>query len=130
MWTSELHPHFVVVKTIKINICWHFFHCLIARDVFEKIKLQFLVVGHTHENIDRCFGYLSKKLKKQNNYVLVYLMKAFIISQERPFIPSLIQEILGFKSWVVGCLKDGFETLVGHIDIHLFRFLLIHWASM
>jgi hypothetical protein len=57
-------------------------------------------------------------------------MKAFIISQERPFIPSLIQEILGFKSWVVGCLKDGFETLVGHIDIHLFRFLLIHWASM
>jgi hypothetical protein len=31
-----------------------------ARDVFEEVKLGFFVVGHTCEDIDGCFGYLSK----------------------------------------------------------------------
>jgi len=78
----------------------------VARDVFEEAYLGLLVVGHTHEDIDGCFAYLSKKLKEENNYILVDLMKAFMISQERPFIPKLIKEILDFKSWVIGCLKD------------------------
>jgi CO dehydrogenase nickel-insertion accessory protein CooC1 len=30
----------------------------------EEVKLGFLVVGHTHEDIDGCFGYLSKMLKE------------------------------------------------------------------
>jgi hypothetical protein len=67
---------------------------------------------------------LSKKLKKENNYILVDLMRAFMMSQERPFIPKLIQEILIFKSWVLGCFKDGLESLVGHIDMHLFGFFV------
>ncbi len=32
--------------------------------------MGFFVVGHTHEDIDGNFGYLSKKLREQNNYVL------------------------------------------------------------
>ncbi len=71
---------------------------LIGREVFQEVKLGFVVVGHTHEDVDGCFGYLSKKLRKQNNYILVDLMKAFMVSQERPFIPLLIQKILDFKN--------------------------------
>jgi hypothetical protein len=52
---------------------------LIIRDVFEQVKLRFLVVGHAHEDIDGCFGYLSKKLE-ENNYILAKLMRAFMIS--------------------------------------------------
>jgi hypothetical protein len=33
-----------------------------TRDVLEEVKLGFLVIGHTHGNIDGCFGYLSEKL--------------------------------------------------------------------
>jgi hypothetical protein len=62
-----------------------------TRDVFEKVKLGFLVVGHTHEDIDGCFGCLSKKLREENNYILANLMKVFMTSQERSFIPQLIQ---------------------------------------
>jgi hypothetical protein len=72
------------------------------KDAFEEVKLEFLVVAHKHEDIDGCFGYLSKKLRKQNSYVLADLMKAFMVSQEQPFIPQLIKEIPYFKSWVVG----------------------------
>jgi hypothetical protein len=59
-------------------------------------------------------------LKEQNNYVLVDLIKAFMVSQEWPFIPQSIQEIQDFKSWVQGYLKDGPKMLIGHIDMHLF----------
>jgi hypothetical protein len=59
-------------------------------------------------------------------------MKAFAISQQKPFIPQLVQEIPDFKSWVLSCLKNGLEMLVGHIDMHLFRFIinLLGWPMM
>jgi hypothetical protein len=64
-----------------------FLSFLIAGDVFEEVQLGFFVMGHTHENIDGCFGYLSKKVKEQSNYYLANLMKAFMVYQEQPFIP-------------------------------------------
>ncbi len=48
--------------------------------MLEEMKLGFLVGGHTHENIDGCFGYLSKKLREKNNYVLANFMKVFMVS--------------------------------------------------
>ncbi len=66
------------------------------RDVFEEVKLGFLVVGHTHEDIDGCFGYLFKMLKEENDYILANLMRVFMISQERPFILQLIKKIPNF----------------------------------
>jgi hypothetical protein len=77
------------VKDNKNMYLLTFFSLLTRRDVFEEVKLRFLVVDHTHEDIDRCFGYLSKILKKQNNYILVDLMKALMVSHERPFISQL-----------------------------------------
>ncbi len=56
-----------------------FLSLLMAREVFKKVKLGFLVVSHTHGNIDGCFGYLSKKFKKLKNYILANLMKVFMV---------------------------------------------------
>jgi hypothetical protein len=52
------------VKDIKNRYLLAFLLLLIAREVFKEVKLRFLMVGHTHEDIDGCFGYLSKKLKE------------------------------------------------------------------
>jgi hypothetical protein len=71
------------VKDNKNRYLSAFISLLIAREVFEEVKMGFLVVGHT----SRCFGYLFKKLKEQNNYILADLMKIFMVSQEKPFIP-------------------------------------------
>ncbi len=60
---------------------------LMVREMFEKVKLGFLVVEHTHENIDGCFGYLSKKLRKHNNNILANLTKVFMVLQDKLFIP-------------------------------------------
>jgi len=52
------------VKDNKNKYLLAFFSLLMAREVFEEVNLRFLVVGHTHEDIDGCFGYLSEKLKE------------------------------------------------------------------
>jgi hypothetical protein len=52
---------------MKDNKNWHllaFLSLLTTRDVFEEMKLKILIVGHTHEDIDGCFSYLSKKLRE------------------------------------------------------------------
>jgi len=69
------------VKDNKNHYLLAYLSLLIARDVYEEVKLGFLVVGHTHEDIDGCFGCLSKNLKEQNNCILVNSMKAFMVSQ-------------------------------------------------
>jgi len=51
------------VKNNKNRHLLMFLSLLTARDVFEEVKLGFLVVGHTHEDINGCFDYLSKKLE-------------------------------------------------------------------
>ncbi len=57
------------IKDNKIQHLLAFLSLLSVRDVFEEVKLGFLVIGHTHEDIDGCFGYFSKKLKEENNYI-------------------------------------------------------------
>jgi hypothetical protein len=52
------------VKDNKNRFLIAFLSLLMAKEVFEEVKLGFLVVGHTHEDINGCFGYLSKKLKE------------------------------------------------------------------
>ncbi len=65
-------------RIIKVGISLHF-SILTMKDVVKEVKLGFLVVDHNHEDIDGCFGYLSKMLRKQHNYILANLMKAFIV---------------------------------------------------
>ncbi len=81
--------------------------------------MGFLVLGHTHEDIDGNFGYLSKKLREKNN--CVNGSDESIYGFIRTAIHSPIdQKIPDFKSWVQGYLKDGLEVFVGHINMHLF----------
>jgi len=44
----------------------------------------------------------------------------------------MINDIPNLESWVVGCLNDGLETLVGHTEMHLFKFFvdLLVWLVM
>ncbi len=77
------------VKDNKNRYLLTFLSSMTTREVFEEVKLGYLVVDHTHEDIDKCFGYLSKILRKQNNYILVDFMKTFMVSHEWPFISQL-----------------------------------------
>jgi len=71
-------------------------------------------------------------MREQDNYVLVDLMKVFMVSQDHFLILQLIQKILDFKTWVKRCLKDGPKILVGHTNMYLFHFFVdsIEWPVM
>ncbi len=75
------------VKDNKNHQLLTFFSLITTCEVLKQLQLGFLIVGHTHENIDESFGYLLKKLREWNNYVMVNLMKTFMVSQDHPFIP-------------------------------------------
>jgi hypothetical protein len=93
---------------------------LTARKVFEEIQLGFLLVEHTHENIDGYFSYVSDVLRKNNTFVLADLMKHFMDSQKLRFMPHVVQEVADFKSFV----KSYALPLEGMKDMHIFRFFV------
>ena len=96
---------------------------LTARRVFKEVTVGFLIFGHTYEDIDAHFSYLSKLLKMKNTYVLADLMKAFIDSQKTTaFIPELVQEVVDFKKFLQGYQYDGANKLIGLRKMHLFKF--------
>ena len=96
---------------------------LIAQKIFKEVTVGFLVVSHTHKDIDVRFSYLSKLLKMKNTYVLANLMKAFMDSlKTTAFIPKLVEEVVDFKKFLHGYEHDGANKLIGLGEMHLFKF--------
>ena len=50
----------------KNRFMFAFSHLLISRGVFEEVVLSFLMVGHTHEDIDQLFSVISYHLRKHH----------------------------------------------------------------
>ena len=110
-------------KDNKNRYVMAFCSLLTAKRVFKEITIGFLIVGHTHEDIDAHFSYLSKLLKMKNTYVLANLIKAFMDSQKTiAFNPELVQEVADFKKFLHGYLHDGMNKLIGLGKMHLFKF--------
>ena len=96
---------------------------LTANGIFKEVTVGFLIVGHTHEDIDAHFSYLSKLFKMKNTNILADFMKAFIDSEKTiAFIPELVQEISDFKKFLHGYQHDGANKLIGLGEMHLFMF--------
>ena len=109
-------------KDNKNQFLMAFLSLLIYRGVFKEIQVGFLLVGHTHEDIDAYFSHLSKTLKSQNTYIVADLMMAFMASQDLSFMPEFVQEVADFKFFVQGSIRDGADRLVGLGGMHLFKF--------
>jgi hypothetical protein len=107
-------------KDNKNQFLFGFLSLLTARKVFEEIQLGFLLVGHTHEDIDGYFSYVSDVLRKNNTFVLTDLMKYFMDSQKLRFMPHVVQEVADFKSFV----KSYALPLEGMKDMYIFRFFV------
>ena len=65
-------------KDNKNKYLMAFLSLLTARGVSKETQAGFLLVGHTHENIDAYFSHLLKALKSKNKFVLADLMKTFM----------------------------------------------------
>jgi hypothetical protein len=73
---------------VQLDNCWKdnksryvfcFWSLLVAKSIFEEVFVSFLLVGHTHEDIDATFGRWSMKLHKNDYLTLPLLMKSFML---------------------------------------------------
>ena len=95
---------------------------LVYKHIFQEVYINFLIVGHTHEDIDAVFGRWSTRLKTRDYPTLPLLMKSFMDCETEPLIPHLIEEVLDFKSFVKGYLGRGGQFLEGHSKVQQFKF--------
>jgi hypothetical protein len=81
-----------------------FFSLLVANAVFWEVYVNFMLVGHTHEDIDALFGQWSMRLRKHDYPRVPLLMKSFMDGESIPVIPHLIEEVLDFKGFIDNCI--------------------------
>ena len=95
---------------------WVFAFCslLVYRAIFREVYINFLIVGHTHEDIDALFGRWSTMLKTKDYLTIPRLMKSFMDCETPSVIPHFIEEVPDFKGFVDGYLHIGNDSLEGH----------------
>ena len=97
---------------------------LVAKRIFHKVYVNFMKVGHTHDDIDALFGRWSMLLKKENFPTIPALMKSFMDVESIPTIPHLIKEVPDFKSFIEGAILNKEKVLVGHTKLQQVKFYL------
>ena len=100
----------------KNRFVFAFCSLLTYHGVFQDVYINFLIVGHMHNDIDALFGRWSYKLRGTDYPTLPLLMKSFMDTESRPVIPHLIEEVPDFKKFVEGYLCTGRDALARHMN--------------
>jgi hypothetical protein len=86
---------------------------MIAVGLFRKIKLSFLPVGHTHEDIDQLFSRIAEYLRSTDILSLDDLKDAIAGAGKFEGKPPLVRQLTAlydFKSWLAPCIP-GFKQI-------------------
>jgi hypothetical protein len=86
---------------------------LVAFGLFKTVKVNFLMVGHTHEDIDQIFSVVSGTLKKEKCLSLDQMMDRLSkldLNEPRPPKCKVLHSVWDWKYFFVGgYLKDDVE---------------------
>ena len=111
-------------KDNKCRYVFCFWSLLVAKGIFKEVFVSFLMVGHTHDDIDASFGRWSMKLHEEDFPTIPLLMKSYMDLDNVPVIPHLIEEVPDFKSFIKPFILKGGDRLVGHTKAQQFRFYM------
>jgi len=104
-----------------------FLSLLTAIGVVITIEVGFLLVGHTHEDIDGTYGRMYSNLKSKDIYSLPEMMDTYRkIEDKRVFPSSLIDKVYDFKICLNVYIKGGKNAIVGHLNVEYFQFLVLN----
>ena len=96
-----------------------YFNMLIEKGIFKKIKIGFLLVGHTHDQIDQMFSRLSVKLNKQRAFRLDSLEEIIMDAYKpRPEI-IFVNEVADFKKFASDKDQANHEGVLGKVLVTL-----------
>ena len=79
---------------------------LVEMRIFQKVKVGFLLVGHTHDHIDQIFNHFSVTLKMKNVGSLPSLIECI----KKAYIPKhvfhILEEIVGIRRFIHGLHRE------------------------
>ena len=87
-------------KDNKYRYMFCFWSLFVAKGIFKEFLCLFLMVGHTHDDIDASFGRWSMKLHEEDFLTIPLLMKSKIDLDNVPVILHLIEEEFDFKMFI------------------------------
>ena len=110
------------ISNNKNRYVFSFRSLLVAKCIFCEVYINFMLVGHTHDDIDALFGNSSMALWKESFPTIPLLMKSFMKNETVLTILHLIQKVLDFKKFIANWILDGGESLMDHTKVHQFKF--------
>ena len=84
----------------KNNLLLAYLNMLVRKRIFKKIKLGFLIVGHTHDTIDQMFSKFSKKLNRVKCFSLPVLERELKSAYTPTPVITLLIETFDFRRYV------------------------------
>ena len=84
----------------KNRFVFCFWSLLVSNMILQEVYVNFMIVGHTHDDIDALFKRWSMALKKESFPTILLLMKSFMDVKAVSTIPHLIKEVLDFKKFI------------------------------
>ncbi|KAL3691305.1 hypothetical protein R1sor_004956 [Riccia sorocarpa] len=118
---KKLPPMFMLqmdnsAKDNKNHRVFAFCSELVIRGVFEIVEVNFLMVGHTHEDVDALFSKVSARTINKDVLTLLVLMAE--VWESEAMHSLLLEEVADYKTYANECLKP----LIGHSQPIGFRF--------
>ncbi len=96
-----------------------YFYMLVERGIFQKIKIGFLLVGHTHDQIDQMFSRFSLKLNKQRAFRLESLEEIIMDSYKPKPEIVFVDEVADFKKFVSDKDQPNEDGVTGNVLLTL-----------
>ena len=112
-------------KQKSVHVC--FVCLLVGLEYFAEVYLSFLLVGHTHEDIDQRFSVISGTLKHQDIDSLRELLE--LIKKEASHIETFaisrhLEYVWNWKKFINPYLYSGPNTFEGISTKHHFKFYM------
>lgn len=95
---------------------YQFYVCLFC----FQVKVEFLMVGHTHEDIDQFFSCIARLLNKFKVLTLSQLLeKVKQVNRKDPVDAEILEYIFDVREWI----DDFIPNLHGHLKSYQFKFV-------
>ena len=108
----------------KNRYVYAFWSILVAKKIFRKVNVNFMIVEHTYDDIDALFRRWSMLLKKEKFPTILALIKLFMDVESIPTVPHVIEEVPDCKSFIDITILDRGDIFVPYTRPQQVKFYL------
>lgn len=128
-WVGVLPPILYVQldntsRENKNKFLMAYLYMLVEMKIFQKIKVGFLLVGHTHDQIDQMFSKFSSRLNKQRAFRLNTLTDILRKAYSPQVEVNFVTEVADFRKFLTDKDQPNEKNLKGKVlkDLNLISF--------